>query len=165
MADAELSDLYAGHYLQIQVYFPVISQPDFGLVRTLVKDNNDTDRGQESVRCRATSAMQNWNDHTSKGVQWLMGCRSMSAVDVHAHLVCDDRPVSHFLPLTKGCLAGRRYLDSDGVNGYANSLLAGNTSSNPTYNNVVRTAPIDAMDGGWHMVTVTSWGPDTPGYR
>ena len=58
-----------------------------------------------------------------------------------------------------------RYLDSDGVNGYANSLLAGSTSSNPTYNNVARRAPIDAMDGAWHMVTVTSWAQGTPGYR
>ena len=58
-----------------------------------------------------------------------------------------------------------RYLDSDGVNGYANALLAGNTSSNPTYNNVARRAPIDAMDGAWHMVTVTSWAQGTPGYR
>jgi hypothetical protein len=42
--------------LQIQVYFPVISQPGFGLVRTVVKDNNDTDRGQESVRCHPSRA-------------------------------------------------------------------------------------------------------------
>ena len=37
------------------MYFPVISQPGFGLVRTVVKDDNDTDRGQESVRCAADS--------------------------------------------------------------------------------------------------------------
>jgi hypothetical protein len=47
-------------YLQVQVYFPVISQPGFGLVRTVVKDNNDTDRGQESVRCAADSLLWQW---------------------------------------------------------------------------------------------------------
>jgi hypothetical protein len=47
-------------YLQVQVYFPVIAQPGFGLVRTVVKDDNDTDRGQESVRCAADSLLWQW---------------------------------------------------------------------------------------------------------
>lgn len=66
----------------------------------------------------------------------------------------------------QGGTSACRYLDSDGLNGYSNTLLLGNTSNNPLPANVPRQAPIDAMDGSWHMVTVTSqvhYG--SPGYR
>jgi hypothetical protein len=145
------------------VYFPVISQPGFGLVRTAVKDSNDTDRGQASVRC------PNRHRHappcTAGSAAVVDGVlhRKMSS-NCMLRMLCTANCVSIEQMLTWWLLL-LRYLDSDGVNGYANSLLAGNTSNNPTYDNVARTAPIDAMDGGWHMVTVTSWGPDTPGYR
>lgn len=69
-----------------------------------------------------------------------------------------------FAPIV--CMHARRYLDSDGLNGYSNTLLLGNTSNNPTPDNVPRKAPIDAMDGAWHMITVTSQAKYyTPGYR
>lgn len=35
--------------LQIQIYFPLIANGSLGLVRTVVKDANDTDMGQQSV--------------------------------------------------------------------------------------------------------------------
>ncbi len=35
--------------LQIQIYFPLIANGSLGLVRTIVKDANDTDVGQQSV--------------------------------------------------------------------------------------------------------------------
>jgi hypothetical protein len=153
------------------VYFPVISQPGFGLVRTVVKDDNDTDRGQESVRCMVPVVSCGNGGRTyiikrpSQGASCITSVHSTASVQIRNLGI-------HNEPLATGWHLVCRYLDSDGVSGYANTLLAGNTSNNPTYDNVARRAPIDAMDGAWHMVTVTSWvvtvtswAQGTPGYR
>ncbi len=44
-------------------------------------------------------------------------------------------------------------------------MLAPGTANNPTGANITRTAPVDALDGRWHMVTLTSQPGGRSGYR
>lgn len=43
--------------------------------------------------------------------------------------------------------------------------MAAGTVNNPTNSNITRAAPVNALDGRWHMITLTSQPNKESGYR